>query len=154
MIRLFLALVISFFIGFLPYVSTYPIYHSLPNTLYTLSGIMFSVGMSLVVTMSTQGIHNKEAKVEVQNKIQKLLMKYVLYFSILTLLYILLPSEKEDDIFSPLHFSIIQVAFVWNYAFSFVIFSIFSMIYFIINMLSVRRQNNEIERLIDEEQDF
>ena len=115
---------------------------------------MFSVGMSLVVTMSTQGIHNKEAKVEVQNKIQKLLMKYVLYFSILTLLYILLPSEKDDDIFSPLHFSIIQVAFVWNYAFSFVIFSIFNMMYFIINMLSVRRQNNEIERLIDEEQDF
>ena len=115
---------------------------------------MFSVGMSLVVTMSTQGIHNKEAKIEVQNKIQKLLMKYVLYFSILTLLYILLPSEKDDDIFSPLHFSLIQVAFVWNYSFSFVIFSILNMLYFIINMLSVRRQNNEIERLIDEEQDF
>ena len=100
MIRLFLALAISSFIGFLPYVSTYPIYPSLPNTLYTVAGIMFSVGMSLVVTMSTQGIHNKEAKIEVQNKIQKLLMKYVLYFSILTLLYILLPSEKDDDIFS------------------------------------------------------
>lgn len=83
MIRLFLALAISSFIGFLPYVSTYPIYPSLPNTLYTVAGIMFSVGMSLVVTMSTQGIHNKEAKIEVQNKIQKLLMKYVLYFAFL-----------------------------------------------------------------------
>lgn len=139
--------------GFLTYIITYSIHPLLLNSLYTVAGIMFSVGMSLVVTMSTQEIHNIEAKREVQSKIQKLLNRYILNFGVLTTMYILLPSKNEQQVYDPIVFPISEFKIRWDYSYSFLVYLIYNIIYYIENMLSIRHQNYEIENLIEQELD-
>ena len=53
---------------------------SLITTLFTVAGVMFSVGMSMVVTISTQNIHNRDAKSMVQDTIKRLIGNYIFCF--------------------------------------------------------------------------
>lgn len=150
--RLVLSIVFSFLLGLIiPLLLSISIFPPLTSTLYTVAGILFSVGMSIVVTMSTQNIRNVEAKKEVQIKIHSLLKEYVEYFVVLTLYYVLMPSVEDKSPYSDFSFVIGGDQIVWSYSLSFVAFTVFQMSFFIYNMFHVRMENNEIERIIDSE---
>lgn len=150
--RLVLSLVFCFLLGWIvPLIISVSIFPPLASTLYTVTGILFSVGMSIVVTMSTQNIRNVEAKKEVQIKIHSLLKEYVEYFVVLTLFYVLMPSVEDKSPYSNVSFAIGDYQIAWCYSLSFVVFTLFQMSFFIYNMFHVRMENNEIERIIDSE---
>ena len=150
--RLVLSIVFCFLLGWIiPLFFSVSIFPPLTSTLYTVAGILFSVGMSIVVTMSTQNIRNVEAKKEVQIKIHSLLKEYVEYFVVLTLFYVLMPSEMDESPYSNISFAIGDFQIAWSYSLSFVLFTLFQMSFFIYNMFHVRMENNEIERIIDSE---
>lgn len=150
--RLVLSIVFSFLFGMIiPLLISFSIFPPLISTLYTVAGILFSVGMSIVVTMSTQNIRNVEAKKEVQIQIHSLLKEYVEYFVVLTLFYVLIPSVEDKSPYSSFLFVIGDYQIGWSYSLSFVVFTLFQMSFFIYNMFHVRMENNEIERMIDSE---
>lgn len=150
--RLVFTILISFVLGLLaPYILTIKIYSNLINTLYTVAGILFSVGMSIVVTISTQDIHNQEAKKEVQAKINTLLVQYIAYFVALTIFYVLIPSSEDKQPFLDIIIVIKQIEIDWNYSLSYLLLLLFIMAFFVYNMMKVRRQKDEIEQIIDSE---
>lgn len=130
-----------------------PIPSSLVNTLYTVAGVMFSVGMSLIVAVNTQGIRHPDVKKDVQKKLNKLLFRYITIFMILTTAYAVTLAFKEVDkeSFRTLSWSFRDKVIVFNYPISLAALEIVSIIYYIINMIDTRKQYYEIENLIDNE---
>ena len=131
-----------------------PIPSSLVNTLYTVAGVMFSVGMSLIIAVNTQSIRHPDAKKDVQKKLNKLLYRYIAIFMILTTVYAVTLAFKEVDkeSFKTLSWSIRDKVIVFNYPISLAALEIVSIIYYIINMMDTRKQYYEIENMIENEQ--
>lgn len=126
---------------------------SLITTLFTVVGIMFSVGMSLVVTMSTQNIHNKQAKGIVQETINNLLKNYIFCFLLMTAIFAVSMFFKTENVdgFQACEFNLFKQDLRFNYAFSVLIYSAYSIVYYIFNMRETREQNFKIEQIIEEE---
>lgn len=145
-----IALVLSVLLGlFIPI----NIPASLITTLFTVAGVMFSVGMSMVVTMSTQNIHNRDAKSMVQDTIKRLIGNYIFCFIILTLCFAVSMLFKIDneDAFTACQFALFGINIHFNYPFAIFVYSIYSVFYYTYNMWATRNQNYEIECKIDEE---
>lgn len=145
-----IALALSVFLGlFIPI----NIPASLIPTLFTVAGVMFSVGMSLVVTMSTQNIHNHQAKAMVQDTIKKLLSNYIFCFIVLTLCFAvaMLFKVEDNDAFAACQFAIFGLNIRFNYPLAIFLYSVYSVCYYTYNMWATRSQNDKIECQIDEE---
>ena len=126
---------------------------SLISTLFTVVGVMFSVGMSLVVTMSTQNIHYPKAKKMVQATINGLIRNYIFCFVVLTICFAvaLLFKVENNDAFQVCQINIFNRQWTFNYPFVVLVYSVYSIIYYIFNMSAIRTQNYKIECQIDEE---
>ena len=146
-----LALVVSIVLGFIISIN---IPASLITTLFTVVGVMFSVGMSLVVTMSTQNIHNPDAKKMVQSTINSLLRNYIFCFVILTICFAiaLLFKVENNDAFKDCEFNLFNRQWGFNYPLVVAAYSVYSIIYYIFNMSATRNQNYKIQCQIDAEQ--
>lgn len=145
-----IALVVSVVLGFLIHLN---IPASLITTLFTVVGIMFSVGMSLVVTMSTQNIHNQQAKKMVQDTINNLLKNYIFCFLLMTAIFAASMFFKMENVdgFQACEFNLFELDLRFNYAFSVLFYSGYSIVYYIFNMRATREQNFKIEQIIEEE---
>ena len=145
-----IALCVSVVLGFLIHLN---IPASLITTLFTVVGIMFSVGMSLVVTMSTQNIHNQQAKGMVQDTINNLLKNYIFCFLLMTAIFAVSMFFKAEnaDGFQLLEFKLFKLDLRFNYAFAVLLYSGYSIVYYIFNMRATREQNFKIEQIIEEE---
>lgn len=145
-----IALGVSVLLGFIIHLN---IPASLITTLFTVVGIMFSVGMSLVVTMSTQNIHNKQAKSIVQETINNLLKNYIFCFLLMTAIFAVSMFFKAENVdgFQACDFNLFKMDLRFNYAFSVLIYSGYSIVYYIFNMRETREQNFKIERIIEHE---
>lgn len=89
--KIFAILILSIILGLIPCMSSLinPTEDSI-DILFTVSGIIFSVGATLIVTSSTQNIHNTEYKKEIQKEKYNIAREYVWSFFILSLMYSLL----------------------------------------------------------------
>lgn len=145
-----IALAVSVLLGFIIRLN---IPASLMTTLFTVVGIMFSVGMSLVVTMSTQNIHNKQAKGIVQETINNLLKNYIFCFLLMTAIFAVSMFFKAENVdgFLACDFNLFKLDLRFNYAFSVLLYSGYSIVYYIFNMRETREQNFKIERIIEDE---
>ena len=63
------------------------------STLYTIVGVAFSVGMSLMISVSTREVKNKEAKKDIRRNLTKVTYSYILSFGLASILYILLDGR-------------------------------------------------------------
>lgn len=145
-----LALAVALVLGFLIPLN---ISASLITTLFTVVGVMFSVGMSLLVTMSTQNIHNSEAKKMVQATINGLIRNYIFSFVLLTICFAvtLLFKVEDNDVFQVCQFYIFKRQWIFNYPLMVAVYSVYSIIYYIFNMSATRHQNYKIECQVDKE---
>ena len=150
--RYIVLLIVYILAGFLLVFLTTP--SSLVNTLYTVAGVMFSVGMSLIVAVNTQNIRHPESKKSVQQKLHRLMVKYIANFLVLTTIYAITLAfkESEKEIFRALSFKVKDIVVSFNYPAALVAVEIVCILYYIINMMETRKQYYEIERLVDEEQ--
>lgn len=126
---------------------------SLISTMFTVAGVIFSVGMSLVVSLSTQNIHHKQAKKEVNDKLNAILYGYVLSFLLMALYFAvtMLFKEKESEYFKELEITLFQRGWKFNYPFTLLLYIGYCMVYYVFNMWATRKRHYEIEKLIDKE---
>ena len=148
--KFLIAFVLSVAIGFFLHWNT-PL--PLVTTLFTVASVVFSVGMSLIVSISTQNIHNLQAKRMAQTTINNLLRNYIYCFLLTTLCFATAMMFKEPNVeaFQECSFSLFKHDFSFNYPLSILLFSLYTIWYYVYNMRSIRKQNYEIERRIDEE---
>ncbi len=126
---------------------------SLITTLFTVAGVMFSVGMSLVVTMSTHNIHNRQAKAMVRDTIKRLLSNYIFCFIVLTFCFAvaMLFKIENNEAFAACQFTFFGLNVRFNYPIAIFLYSVYSVCYYTYNMWVTRSQNDKIECQIDEE---
>ena len=113
------------------------------NTIYTVAGIMFSIGIGLVVTFNLHGIKNQSYIKTIRNNLNEVRNSYILYFSISTILYI---ADKylRDEQNSIITFSIKEMSFNLNISLLFLLIMLYSIAYYIGNFLALQKLNDDI----------
>lgn len=114
------------------------------STLFNTIGIVFSIGMGLIVTFSINGIENEDYILSIRKNIKKIRQRFITPFSICTILFICKDNIFQKITCGDVNFSNIAL----NFILSFFIFSIF---YFIVNFIRLQNLNNDIfDRILQE----
>lgn len=113
------------------------------NTLFTIVGIMFSIGMSIAVTSNTSVVVNKKIRKSLRDEINRIRDLFISCFSIVAFIYVL------NIIFTN------RTLEVWGYKiFSLEVFQLliqlYSITYFIVNFMSLQNLNNQIGDAMNE----
>lgn len=113
------------------------------NTIYTVSGIMFSVGLGLIVTFNIGGVKNKKYIAQLRGSIDKVRNSFLRYFLISTVCYILDYYLRKKTInITVLNIKSFEIELNWSILFCLLI--LYSIIYYIINFIEIQRLNNDI----------
>lgn len=107
-------------------------------TLYAVAGIMFSIGMSIIVTSSFSKVKNIKIRNRIKNSFSNVRNSLTWAFLIDSLIYMF--HTPEDS----LQF-VIYNTIKFNYSAFVGICMIFSILFFIINFLELQRLNNDID---------
>ncbi len=111
------------------------------NTLYAISGIMFSIGMSLIVTSSFSRIKNVKIRKKFVDAFKKVRNSYILEFILVSVIYMIDNPEYGTFQFQ-------------SFQFSYPIFAgfmiIFSIIFFIVNFIELQTLNTQLDELIND----
>lgn len=118
---------------------------SLLNTIFTVSGIMFSVGLGLIVSFSPDGVRNSSYLQRIRKNINNVKNSFFVEFFVVVLCYVL----------STLSLPLNGIIVVWkvkiNLPLFFSIQILLSIFYFAINFLSIQKLKNELfDRVLDE----
>lgn len=115
----------------------------LVETIYTVSGIMFSIGMGVICTFNPNGIKNKGVLSTIENDIFNVRNSFLFYFGLSTLLFIIQTTFDLNYTCFRLVFDIKMVTLS---------ISITSIIYYIINFQAIQKLNLDIvKRMIGED---
>lgn len=120
------------------------------STLYTVSGIMFSIGMSLIVTFNVTGVKDKTFKKLLRDGLHLIQNHFIIIFIAISLFYILLSPCLNPNTNNMLH-----ICKIFNISYSqFLTYSIaYSIIYFVTNFLKIERLNCDLRDHIDKEEE-
>ncbi|WP_160341800.1 hypothetical protein [Elizabethkingia meningoseptica] len=114
------------------------------NTLYTVLGIMFSIGLGLVVTFNLSGVKNRRFIIGIRKNLKALRSLYIVYFTISTFFY-LIESQlraKNNNVINIIDDSKIKLEFDFS---TFTVCLLFySIIYCIINMIELQKLSESI----------
>ena len=113
------------------------------NTIFTVSGIMFSVGLGLIVTFNISGVKNQKHIKQLRGNIDKVRNSFLKYFLISTVCYILdyYLRQKALNITT---INIKNFQFELNWSVLFCILMLYSIVYYIINFIEIQKLNNSI----------
>ena len=114
------------------------------NTIYTISGIMFSIGMGIIGTINFDKVLNMEYYNTIKANVILVRTKYLVYFCIISFsyaIYQLLPQKSLK--FMPVLLSKKMILCFDLYYFA-ISLNIVSIAYFIINFIEIQRLNFEI----------
>lgn len=142
--RIFLLMFIT---GILSYMLDMPLKEGLISTLYNVSGIMFSIGLGLIVSFNLSGVRNRKYIKEIRKNIVNIRNIFIYYFIISTFIYITYS-----------YIGVMEFKYKWLYikidtSIFACMFLLFSIMYFTINFLSIQKLNDEIFDRIAEEQE-
>lgn len=117
------------------------------STLFTISGIMFSIGMSICVMSATSGVKNTHIKKRIRGSIDFVRNQFILCFGVTSLLFVVLFSDIEAN-------KATHIYGIWQikHSHTLMLFICYSIIYFIWNFLSLQKLNKDIEDTVTEEQ--
>lgn len=139
--KVLIGLIISFvfaiiFPTFIPWLD----WGSKLGTLYAVSGIMFSIGMSLIVTSSFSKIKNSSLRHKIQSSYDDVRNTYICAFIFVSILYMFWSPNKGEVQFYAIRFT---------YA-AFVAISItYSILFFILNFIELQKLNKKIDELLN-----
>lgn len=113
------------------------------NTIYTVSGIMFSVGFGLIVTFQISGVKNKVYISDIRKNINRVRNSFLIYFVISTFCFICdyYFRHKKVNILK-LNYDNINVQFDFSILFS--LLMLYSIIYYVFNFIEIQKLNNDI----------
>lgn len=127
-ICIILAGITSFFL------SDWVINNDVIQNLYTISGIMFSIGLSLAVTFNLSAVKNISLRNRIRKAVNKVRDLFIIYFVLISFFYVIIISIIEN---------VIYYFFRYSHLLTWVM--IYSIIYFIWNFLEVQKLNSQIE---------
>lgn len=110
------------------------------STLYAISGIMFSIGMSIIVTSSFAKVRNKKIRERIHKSYNLVRNSYIYYFLFVSLLYIIQDGNQTYHLYKQLCF---------DYSIFVGLCMIFSIIFFVINFIDLQHLNRQIEEELE-----
>ncbi len=116
------------------------------STLYTVSGIMFSIGMSLIVTSSAAGVKNIRIRNGIRKEIHIVRNHFIECFVLISIFYILLCSAADKHDSLPIYDN-----FSLKYSHLLIFTIAYSIVYFVWNFLAIQRLNYQIEDALDKD---
>lgn len=120
------------------------------STLYTVSGIMFSIGMSLIVTFNMSGVKNKDFKRIIRNRLHSIQNHFIACFILISTFYIILSPSLSTEINNWL---VISKKNIVNYSQFLTYIVVYAIIYFITNFRLIERLNSELKDFVDKEEE-
>lgn len=105
------------------------------TTLYTVAGVIFSVGMSLAITPKTDSVTNTEKRRDIRKSYQVVRNSFMYMFGVDTLVFIAAEVLKESQV----------DAFI---GIACTLFVIVSIIYFTLNFIELQCLGNDIEEQV------
>ncbi|WP_313094261.1 hypothetical protein [Empedobacter sp.] len=123
------------------------------NAIFTVMGIMFSIGMGLIVTFNLSSIKNKTVLKAIRENIKSLQTYFITFFSLSALIYIVEYFFRDQttniNIFKL--FTVKEVNINFNLSLFALSFLLFSIIFFIVNFTKLQKLNNDIiDQTIDQ----
>ncbi len=107
------------------------------NTIYTVSGIMFSIGMGVVCTMNPDSIKNPRIYNTIRTNIVGVRNTYLLYFGIISSLYFILQLVSKTRY----KWHVFSYTIALDLHFLCIAFNILSIIYYIVNFIEIQKLN-------------
>lgn len=136
--RIILKLAISFLLSvMITYVIEYQPGSTILNSIYTVSGILFSVGLGLIISFMPNGVKNRRYIAELRLTVNQIRNKFFFEFGIATLLFVLFPVVEKIPVID------IQ-GIKLNFSLFFGIQILSSIPYLIINFLAIQKLNNDL----------
>ncbi|WP_291076451.1 MULTISPECIES: hypothetical protein [unclassified Empedobacter] len=116
------------------------------NAIFTVMGIMFSIGMGLIVTFNLSSIKNKTVLKVIRENIKKLQTSFITLFSVSALIYIIeyFFRDQNTNINTFKLLSVKEVDVNFNLSLFALCFLSFSIIFFIVNFTQLQKLNNDI----------
>ena len=114
------------------------------NTLFTIVGIMFSIGMSIAVTSNTSVVVNRKIRNSLRDEINRIRNLFISCFSIVSFIYVL------NIIFTNWTLEVWGYK-IFNLEVCQLIIQLYSIAYFIVNFMSLQNLNNQIGDAMNEE---
>ena len=112
------------------------------QTLYAIAGIMFSIGMSIIVTSSFSKIINDEFRKKIKREYNLVRNCYIIEFLLVSIFFIFQIKNELNYDFNG-----------WKISFSFTLFTalslIYSIIFFIFNFIALQKLNNDLDDAIN-----
>lgn len=114
------------------------------NTLYTVLGIMFSIGLGLIVTFNLGGVKNRRFIIAIRKNLKTLRTLYIAYFTISTFFYLLESQlrSKKNNVINILENA--KIKFEFNFSTFTVCLLLYSIIYCIVNMIDLQKLSENI----------
>ena len=110
--------------------------NSTVNTLFTIAGILFSVGASLLVTSNASNVPNEKFRRNIRNEVSSILRKFLFCLFVITAFFVLLETKMEIPV---------SDWFVWHIS-NFLLFAnLFAIFYFAINFIKIQAINRRID---------
>jgi hypothetical protein len=119
------------------------------NTIFTVSGIMFSVGLGLIVTFNISGVKNGKHIKQLRTNINKVRNSFIIYFLITTISYILDKYLRDSKTLSA-SFQIGNTHIELNWSVLFCLLMLYSIIYYVANFIEIQKLNNDIFDKVNE----
>lgn len=118
------------------------------STVFTVAGIMFSIGLGLIVTFNPSGVKNTNYLRAIRRNVAKVRNSFLLHFGSTTFFYIINQYVANYEIsFLLFH----KVTILFSASIFLCLMMIFSSIYFIINFIELQRLNNDIFDVVNKE---
>lgn len=117
------------------------------STLFTVIGVIFSVGMSLIISVSTSGVKNREARDVFRFQLTRIRNRFITVFVIISFLYVFLPAEGENVEWNVLKLNDVVVKINFN---TFLVSTLLlGIIYYIVNFYSIQTSVYALEDRIN-----
>ena len=125
------------------------------STIFTINGIMFSIGLGLISNFNLQGITNKSYLIDIRKNITSVRNSFIWLFILSATSFILTNFSKVIDLYNK-KFTYMDYDFSLSLKLDTTIFSLlfmsFSILYFIYNFIAIQNLNDQIVDRILEEQ--
>lgn len=106
------------------------------STLFTIAGILFSVGASLLVTFNASNVPNNKFRRNIRNEVSLILKKYLFCLFVITTFFIFFDIKKDMPI---------KDWFVWHISHFLLFINSFAIIYFAVNFIKIQSINRRID---------
>lgn len=113
------------------------------NTLFTIVGIMFSIGMSIAVTSNTSIVVNKSVRKSIREEINRIRDLFISCFAVVACIYVLNIIFENWTLY-------VYGYKIFNLGIFQLIFQLYSIAYFVINFKSLQNLNNQIGDAIND----